>query len=109
VIKSHLENVLTDDPNATPSAIGDAFSEAVQVFDKALEDDLKAVLPENFESLDNEELRAAINDQATGGRVYTRVIRCMRGTCSVVAVIDPAKENLWIVNLGDCEAGRYIT
>ena len=108
VIRSHLENVLTNDPNATPNVIGDAFSEAVQLFDNSLENDLKAVLPENFESLSDAELQIVINDRATGGRVYTRVIKCMRGACSVIAVIDPAKENLWIVNLGDCEAGQYI-
>ena len=108
VIRSYLESVLAGDPDATPSAIGDAFSEAIQAFDKSFEDDLKAVLPENFESLSDEELQAVINDKATGGRVYTKVMRCMRGACSVVVVIDPAKENLWIVNLGDCEAGQYI-
>lgn len=81
---------------------------AVQAFDKSFEDDLKAVLPENFESLSDEELQVVINDKVTGGRVYTRVMRCMRGACSVIAVIDPSKENLWIVNLGDCEAGQYI-
>jgi len=108
VIRSHLEDVLTNDPNAAPNEIGDAFSKAIQDFDKSLENDLKAVLPEKFETLSDEEVQVAINDQATGGRVYTRVIRCMRGACSVIAVIDPAKENLWIVNLGDCEAGRYI-
>ena len=108
MIRSYLENVLTNDPNATPNAIGDAFSKAIQVFDKSLENDLKTVLPENFESLSDEELQVVTNDQATGGRVYTRVIRCMRGACAVIAIIDPVKENLWIVNLGDCEAGQYI-
>lgn len=109
MIRSHLESVLTSDPNATPSAICDAFSKAIQVFDKSLEDDLKAVIPGNFESLSDEELQAVVNDQATGGRVYTKVMRCMRGACSVIIVIDPAKENLWSVNLGDCEAGGYMT
>lgn len=108
MVRSHLGKALSSDPNAAPSTIGDALSEAIQVFDKALEDDLEAVLPENFESLSDEELQVLINDQATGGRVYTKVVRCMRGACSVIAVIDPAKENLWIVNLGDCEAGQYI-
>ena len=107
VIRSHLESVLSSNPDAAPTAIGDSFSEAIQVFDKSLEDDLKAVIPENFESLSDEELQAVINDQGTGGRIYEKVIRCMRGTCSIIAVIDPAKENLWIVNLGDCEAGQY--
>lgn len=109
MVRSYLENILTSDPNPTPDAIGDAFSKAVQVFDELLENDLKAALPENFESLSDEELQVVVNDQATGGRVYTKVIRCMRGACSVIAVIDPAKENLWIVNLGDCEAGRHFT
>lgn len=108
MIRLRLENVLASDANATPSVIGDSLSEAIQAFDKSFEDDLKAVLPENFESLGDEELQAVINDQDTGGRVYTKVMRCMRGACSVIAVVDPAKENLWIVNLGDCEAGQYI-
>lgn len=108
MVRSRLESVLISDPNATPRAVGDSFSEAIQAFDKSLEEDLKAVLPEDFESLSDEELQVVINDQGAGGRVYTKVIRCMRGACSVVAVIDPAKENLWIVNLGDCEAGQYI-
>jgi pyruvate dehydrogenase phosphatase len=104
-----LENILTSDPNATPSAIGDELSKAIQVFDKSFEDNLKSVLPENFESLSDEELQVVINDQATGGHVYTKVMRCMRGACSVITIIDPAKENLWVVNLGDCEAGQYVT
>jgi len=108
MIRSYLETVLTGNPNATPRTIGDAFSKAIQDFDKLLEDDLKAAIPENFESLSDEELQAAINDHATGGRVYTKVTRCMRGACSVITVIDPPKKNLWIVNLGDCEAGQYI-
>ena len=108
LIRSHLESVLTSDSNATPSTIGDSFAKAIQIFDRSFEDDLKAVIPENFESLSDGELQVLINDQATGGRVYNKVIRCMRGACSAIAVIDPAKENLWIVNLGDCEAGQHI-
>lgn len=109
VVRSHLESLLTADPNATPSAIGDSFSKAIQVFDKSFEDDLRAVIPGNFESLSDEDLQVMINDQATGGRIHTKVMRCMRGACSVIVVIDPAKENLWCINLGDCEAGQYVT
>lgn len=109
VIRLHLETLLVADPNATPGAIGDTFSKAIQIFDKSLEDDLKAIIPGNFESLSDEELQAVINDQATGGLTYRKVTRCMRGTCSLIIVIDPAKENLWSINLGDCEAGQYIT
>ena len=108
LIRSHLERVLTSDSNATPSAIGHSFAKAIQTFDRSFEDDLRAVIPEGFESLSDRELQVLINDQSTGGRVYTKVMRCMRGACSAIAVIDPAKENLWIVNLGDCEAGQHI-
>ena len=101
VIRSHLESVLTDDPDAAPDAIGDAFSEAIQVFDKSLEVDLKTALPENFESLSDEELQVVINDRASGGRIYTKVVRCMCSVCPVVAVIDPARGNLWIVHHGE--------
>jgi len=108
LIRSHLESALTSDAHATPSAISESFAKAIQIFDKSFEDDLKAVIPENFESLSDRELQVLINDQSTGGRVYAKVMRCMRGACSAIAVIDPAKENLWIVNLGDCEAGQHI-
>ena len=97
VIRSHLESILTDDPDA----IGDAFSEAIQVSDKSLEVDLKTALPENFESLSDEELQVVINDRASGGRIYTKVVRCMCSVCPVVAVIDPARGNLWIVHHGE--------
>lgn len=103
IVRSHLESVLTTGLDATPDAIGDTLSKAVQVFDKSFENDLKTVIPENFESLSDEELQTLINDQATGGRVYNKVVRCMRGACSVIIVIDPTKEDLWCVNLGDCE------
>jgi pyruvate dehydrogenase phosphatase len=108
VIRSRLESVLAENPETTSDAIGEALANAVQLFDKSLEDDLKAALPEHFENLSDEELQAVINDQASGGRVYTKMVRCMRGACSVIAIIDPGKENLWIVNLGDCEAGQYL-
>lgn len=108
-IRSRLESVLRHDSGANPTAIGEALSEAIQAFDKSFEDDLKAAIPEDFESLSDEELQGVINDQVTGGHVYTKVIRCMRGACSIVVVIDPAKENLWSINLGDCEAGQYMT
>lgn len=104
IVRSHLERVLTTGLDATPDAIGDALSKAIRVFDKSFEDNLKAVIPENFESLSDVELQALINDQATGGSVYSKVIRCMRGACSVIVVIDPTKEHLWCINLGDCEA-----
>jgi len=109
LVRSHLESALTSDPDATPSAIGDSLSKVIQIFDKSFEDNLKSVIPQNFESFSDRELQVLINDQATGGRVYTKVMRCMRGACSVIVVVDPAKENLWIVNLGDCEAGQCIT
>lgn len=109
IVRSHLESVLTTGLDATPDAIGDALSKAVQAFDKSFEENLNAVIPEDFESLSDEELQTVINDQAAGGRVYNKVIRCMRGACSVIIVIDPAKEDLWTINLGDCEAGQYIT
>jgi hypothetical protein len=34
------------------------------------------------------------------------VTRIMRGTTALIALLDPARENLWVANLGDCQASE---
>jgi pyruvate dehydrogenase phosphatase len=78
-----------------------------EMFDKALLDDLYSVLPKDFETLSDVELKKIINDQATGGKVYSTVIRCMRGSTAIVSLLDPNRINLWVANLGDCQACKH--
>lgn len=61
---------------------------------------------EIVDSMSNEGIRQLINDQdgPTRGRNAAIMRRVMCGSTALIALMDPAKENLWIVNLGDCQA-----
>ncbi|KAH8120015.1 protein serine/threonine phosphatase 2C [Phellopilus nigrolimitatus] len=103
LIRKALEAALLGG-NLPPGTISDILKQVIETFDKSLKDELLAVLPGDFEKLDDKELKNIVNDQESGGRVYERVLRCMRGSTALVTLIDPGKENIWVVNLGDCQA-----
>jgi pyruvate dehydrogenase phosphatase len=37
------------------------------------------------------------------------LLKGMRGTTALVALVDASKENLWIANVGDCVAGVFLS
>ena len=82
------------------------LGQAIHAFDDSLVNDLRDALPEDIEGVDDAELRSVINDQATGGRVYSKVVRCMRGCTALVALVDPSGRECWVANLGDGQAGK---
>ena len=90
-------------------SISELLREVVEEFDKSIINDLKALVPNNFEELDVESLKKLVNDQESGGKVYDSCTRCMRGSTVLIALIDPGKQNLWVANLGDCQAGKSLS
>ena len=43
-----------------------------------------------------------------GGVNYKKARLCMYGTTALVALVDPEQENLWLANLGDCQASMSL-
>lgn len=77
-------------------------------FDEAIAGDVLDLFPGGIESLStysDEQIRRKINDIYTGGENYKKARLCMYGTTALVALVDPDHENLWLANLGDCQAG----
>lgn len=93
----------------SPKTISDLLTKTIEDFDKSILDDLLALLPKNFEELDDDLLKRIVNDQELGGKVYNACIRCMRGSTAILTLIDPGKKNLWVANLGDSQASKYLT
>ena len=56
-------------------------------------------------SLSDEEIRDIINDPYGDFENSKKIQLCLHGTTALVALVDSARENLWIANLGDCQAG----
>jgi pyruvate dehydrogenase phosphatase len=112
-----------DAPLPTPDAIRDMLSSRITAFDDAIAGDVLELFPGGIESLPgltDEEIQAVVNDFAvpgdagsngagSAGANYKKARLCLYGTTALVALVDPAHENLWVANLGDCEAGTYLT
>ncbi|KAI0255277.1 phosphatase 2C-like domain-containing protein [Lactifluus subvellereus] len=111
IVKESLQKVITGPgaPTPTPDLIRDILSNAIASFDNAIAGDVLELFPGGIASLPSrtdEEIQAVVNDfdGPNAGANYQKARLCLYGTTALVALVDPAHENLWIANLGDCEA-----
>jgi pyruvate dehydrogenase phosphatase len=112
IVKEFLQKVITGPAAPAPSAdlVRDLFSNAITAFDNAIAGDVLDLFPGGIESLPgrtDEEIQEVLNDFGDGrgtGANYQKARLCLYGTTALVALVDPAHENLWVANLGDCEA-----
>ena len=91
----------------------DALSDAITAFDDAIAGDVLELFPGGIESLPgrtDEEIQEVVNDFGDGSSSsnYQKARLCLYGTTALVALVDPAHENLWVANLGDCEATKTV-
>ncbi|KII92337.1 hypothetical protein PLICRDRAFT_103299 [Plicaturopsis crispa FD-325 SS-3] len=87
--------------------ISGVLSKAIIDFDDRIGKAVQDIFPGGevaLSALTDDEIRAVINDQATGGKNSIKVLRAMRGSTVLVTLIDPKKENLWVASCGDCQA-----
>ena len=115
-MKEFLQKVITGPASPAPGAdlVRELFSNAITAFDNAIAGDVLELFPGGIESLPgqtDEEIQEVLNDfgdrHGTGAN-YQKARLCLYGTTALVALVDPAHENLWVANLGDCEAGTRI-
>lgn len=95
----------------TPEYIGDLFSQAILKFDDAIAHDVLDLFGGSIEELENfsdKQIKDIINDQHLGGANWRKARLCMYGTTALVALVDPGHVNLWVANLGDCQAGMWL-
>jgi pyruvate dehydrogenase phosphatase len=126
VIVNELLHKLIPTPDAplpTPDTIRHMLSSQITEFDNAIAGDVLELFPGGIESLPDltdEEIQAVVNDFSVPGGVgsngagagtganYKKARLCLYGTTALVALVDPSHENLWVANLGDCEAGTCL-
>ncbi|KAF9036833.1 phosphatase 2C-like domain-containing protein [Panaeolus papilionaceus] len=100
-------NEATHKGNYNPSDIGDLFTKAIMAFDDAIAHDVLDLFGGSVDKLDDytdAEIRSIINDQHRGGENWRKARLCMYGTTALVSLVDPDRKDLWIANLGDCQA-----
>jgi pyruvate dehydrogenase phosphatase len=94
----------------SPQAISDLFSKAIIALDDAIAHDVLDLFGGSIESMveySDAQIRDIINDQHLGGANWRKVRLCMYGTTALVALVDPDHKDLWIANLGDCQASKF--
>lgn len=110
IIRDFLRDAFAQNPSraATPAFISDLLCHSMTSLDDAIAGDVLELFPGGLESLptlSNDHIQKTINDIHRGGVNYKKARLCMYGTTALVALIDPQHENLWLANLGDCQAG----
>lgn len=110
IVKEFLELALSDPSTTSLSTetVSELLSRSITSFDEAIAGDVLELFPGGIDSLpkrSNEEIRSVVNDYYEGGENYKKAKLAMHGTTALVALVDPGHCNLWIANLGDCEAG----
>jgi len=93
--------------SSSPDRITSVLAEVITAFDESLLADFSALFPgglDGISKLSEGEIEEIINDTDRGGQNLKKVHRCMRGSTALVSLVDPSGENLWVANLGDCQA-----
>ncbi|KAF7298441.1 Mitochondrial type 2c protein [Mycena kentingensis (nom. inval.)] len=93
-----------DADEITPAFISSLFSRSIVAFDNAIAGDILDLFSGSLDEYSDHEISEIINDQDKGGDNYRKARLCMYGTTALVALTDPEHENLWVANLGDCQA-----
>lgn len=94
-----------------PAFVTALLKRAFVSFDQDIANDVLKLFPGGISSLDrlsDDYIRSVINDHSNGLRNYRKVQLNMYGTTALLALVDPRQENLWVANLGDCQAGEML-
>ena len=85
------------------------LSRSIVAFDAAIAEDVLSLFPgglEGLSRLSDKHIQGILNDQFQGGQNFTKARLSMYGTTVLVTLVDPEQENIWIANVGDCQAGK---
>ena len=91
--------------------ISDLFARSVVAFDNAIANDVLDLFGglEGLKNYSDAEIRNVINDQHNGGANWKKARLCMYGSTALVTLVDPDHKNMWVANLGDCQASKGNT
>ncbi|KAF8146981.1 phosphatase 2C-like domain-containing protein [Mycena galopus ATCC 62051] len=82
-----------------PPDVSELLRKVIADIDARIGQDLLDLFPDGLDNISDDEVAALIND---GGANSTKVLRCMRGSTVLVALIGPDLD-IWVASLGDCQ------
>lgn len=110
MIRMSLQALLssTTDTVPSPELVSEALTNAIRYLDDSIRSDLFDFLPcDKLCELSPAQLRDHI--QRHESEWETISARCTQGATVIFSLLDPLKKNLWVVNLGDSQAGGPLS
>jgi len=108
MIKQALESLLRSfRGHGFPAAVSGLLSDCITRFDHSITADFTRMFPggpASLQSMSSAQIRHLFQDRASGPRNLTAVTRCLQGSTVILTLTDPSRHNLWVANLGDCQA-----
>jgi pyruvate dehydrogenase phosphatase len=109
MIKQALDSLLRSfRGHGFSAAVSGVLSDCITRFDHSITADFTRMFPGGpvgLQSMSRAQIRHLFQDRALGPRNLAAVTRCLQGSTVILTLTDPPKNNLWIANLGDCQAG----
>ncbi|KAI9507891.1 protein serine/threonine phosphatase 2C [Russula earlei] len=90
-----------------PAAVSGVLSDCIAKFDNSITTDFTRMFPGGpvgLQNMSNAQIRHLFQDRTSGSQNLTAATRCLQGSTVILTLTDPLKHNLWIANLGDCQA-----
>jgi pyruvate dehydrogenase phosphatase len=109
MIRQALESLLRSfRGHGFPAAVSRLLSDCVTRFDHSITADFMRMFPggpASLQGMSGTQVRNLFQDRTSGAQNLTAATRCLQGSTVILTLTDPSKHNLWITNLGDCQAG----
>ncbi|KAH7888784.1 phosphatase 2C-like domain-containing protein [Phlebopus sp. FC_14] len=105
MVRMSLQALLGSSPNSIPSPelVSEALSNSIRHLDDSIRSDLFDFLPsDQLARMCDAELCLHIRRHSSDWNAISA--RCTQGSTVILTLSDPAKKNLWVVNLGDSQA-----
>ena len=109
MIKQALDVLLRSSRgHVSPSAVSGVLTDCIVKFDRSITTDFTRMFPggpDGLQRMSSAQIRRIFQDRASGSQNMAAATRCLQGTTALITITDPTKQNIWIANLGDCQAG----
>lgn len=107
MIKKSLQALLQSAPitSLKPELVSEALCSTVRHLDESIRSDLFDFLPhDNLTKMSDAQINRYISQRYSDWDAIST--RCTQGSTVLLALSDPLRKNVWILNLGDSVAGK---
>lgn len=96
-----------DNLSMSPNAVSMILSDALTRLDDSIRSDFLELFhgdSKSLEQISDMQIREILSGGNDGAN-RELAVRCTQGATAILALVDPSRKNVWVANLGDCQAG----